>query len=321
MSVLLPDAQKREVLQFYFVKSLPYAIRILAATLFMVLGIVLQIMLAWPAALIGTGLFFFAGFLLAAAGYTNKPKEPPGGGIWKTVDVDRLDTILDIHSRSKSWDLAAFDVSNGLGVTLFLLVALIVGGLTLFGWRESQSWPFLIAGSAAGLYLPLWFSGLRAGYSREPLILKVRILRDLLVDFETIQHRGEEPRASLNLAGPQTDAIPLDAKFQINFTDASPDFYGLQCQININTVQGRKYPYCYFVVVAKRGMNIFPAATGLEHLGETTVETKFQGDVEIIVIRQYTTRTSGYHTSAARCRELLHTALQAARRVAKTHTR
>ena len=87
--------------------------------------------------------------------------------------------------------------------------------------------------------------------------------------------------------------------------------------MNINVVQGRNYPYCYFVAVGKPPSNIFPAAEGLAVSNRITVETKHQGEVDVIVIRGHTTRNSGYHTKPAQCRELLAAALEAGRRIAR----
>ena len=136
-----------------------------------------------------------------------------------------------------------------------------------------------------------------------------------------IRRPDEEVELSMKLCGTDEKAAPEDVKLQIRWANASQDFYGLQGQVNINNIQGRKYPYAYFVVVAKRGLNIFPAAYGLDQTGLTTVETKMQNDVEVIVIRQYTTKTSGYHTKPVRIRQLLDQALVAARRAAEGHPR
>ena len=93
----------------------------------------------------------------------------------------------------------------------------------------------------------------------------------------------------------------------------------MQCQVKINQVQGNKYPYCYFVAVAKPGLGILGVAEGLAVSGRITVEPQRQGDVDVIVIRGHTTRRSGYHTKPELCVALLERALEAGRRIARHH--
>lgn len=313
----LPDARERDLLQFHVARSLSYQSRVGWAAALILGGVVLEVLLPFPYGFVGVAPFFGAGLLLAAGGYTNKP-EVTGAGFWKTAKPAQLERILELHQRSSSWDFTALDISNLLGFLAFAAVLAASLALGALAAQLTGLWAFpLVAASAAALFFPLWFTGLRAGYSNAQLILKTKLLRELLSFYETMKQPGENAAISLKLNGPETEAVPQDLKLQITCPDAGPDFYGLQGQVNVNVVQGRKYPYCYFVVVAKRGANIESAARGLERRGEILVETKRQNDVELIIVRQHTTRTSGYHTKMKRCVELLEVALQAARRTAK----
>ncbi len=318
MSSVVPDPQRREALQFHFAKSLPYSARLMVAAVLLIGGVALEAALPPWANYTGLAFVFSAGFLLSAAGYTNRP-ESLGAGFWKTAETDSRDKIIDLHDRSGAWDMSALDITNGLGFLGFVAaVAAVLVTALAFVQADFQT-ALLVGASGAALVLPIWFSGSRAGWKNNELVLKVRILRDLLGYIESIKRPDEKTGVSLKLNGTEPDAFPTDAKLLISFPEASADFYGVQGQININNVQGNKYPYGYFVVVAKRGLGILPLGGGREVRGTVAVECSTQSDVEVIVVRQYTTRTSGYYTKPKQIRALLDIALDIAREASAGH--
>lgn len=307
---------ERGLLQFYLARGLSYGSRLRWVTGLLTLGVLFGLLGAGPVAFAGVLFFFAASLLLTAAGYTNRPKTV-AGGFWKTTDPGRLQQIVELNRRSRRWDMAALDVSNPLGVVCFLLALVAVGAAGVLGRVAMPSEGFaLVVACGLALLLPVWFSGWRAGHTRATLGEKVKVLQSVLEEFDQRKTSAETVQASLRLQGTDDRAAPTDARLQIAWPGASADFLGVQCQVKINEVQGNKYPYCYFVAVARPGLGIFPAAEGLAVPGRITVETQRQGDVDVIVIRGHTTKRSGYHTKPALCLELLERALEAGRRIA-----
>ncbi len=319
MNALAPHPAEQQHVQFHLARGLSYVVRLELVLGLLGAGILLELLLPPPAAFAGVACFLAAGILLTAAGYTNHPTLVTGG-FWKTTHLDRLQQIVDLNRRSQRWDYAALDISNPLGFVTLLLAAAAVGAAGLLAEHLLPGSGFvLLTSSCAAFLLPTWFSGWRAGHTRSGLIQTIRVLQQILTDYEQAAQPGETVQASLLLQGTDTNAVPSNARLQFTWPRASPDFHGLQCQVNINDVQGRKYPYAYFVAVAKRGLDIFPVARGQGEPGRITVETQVQSDVEVIVIRAHTTKTSGYHTKPAQCRQLLELSLQIARRIADEH--
>ncbi len=91
---------------------------------------------------------------------------------------------------------------------------------------------------------------------------------------------------------------------------------GLYAQIALNNVQGTDYPYFYVVLVAKDGSNLLsPYFNKLAIPDGIIKEMKKENDVEIIVIRQETTKNSGYYTNAKAIARIFDTGIIAARKI------
>ncbi len=321
MGAVIPGANQRGLLQFRLAKNLPYARRMTLAGALILAGFALEILLPPPFALLGLAPLAAAAMLLATAGYTNRPALPEQGGLWKTAPLDRLETLAALHRKTVSWDRAFLDISNPLGFFAFVAFLALTGFVALIVSADSSSGFGFLLTTLSGLTLaaPIWFTGLRAGFTHSELALKVKTLQQTLKILPPALGPGEEARLSLRLLGPEKEEVPDDVKLQIAWRDADAGFYGLQFQVNINTVQGNRYPYAYFVVVARRGMNIFQHARGLTKGKNITIETRVQNDVEVIIIRQTATRTSGYYTKPPAIAQLAAVALEAARRAARAN--
>ena len=138
--------------------------------------------------------------------------------------------------------------------------------------------------------------------------------------------RFEDPPCQIQpmfqLAGSGKNRTPVAARVFIRFPDGPEDFLGLQFQVALNDVQGTKYPYLYAVIVAKKPFGLLQnhmqaISSAAQSL---TVEPSREEDVEVIVIRQTTTKQSGYHTDAAAARRIAHFAWQSAARILLTAT-
>ena len=105
--------------------------------------------------------------------------------------------------------------------------------------------------------------------------------------------------------GSSDDVTPEDIKLFITFDKAPEDFLGVQAQITFNMNQ----PYLYCVVLAKDTFSLLknykptPASN-------ITFEKGLDNDVRFLVVRQYTTRDSGYSTTSKQADHVVDTAMK-----------
>jgi len=80
--------------------------------------------------------------------------------------------------------------------------------------------------------------------------------------------------------------------------------------VTANRVQGSDYPYLYCVLVARPGVRMLELLDP-EPPSNIVAEPdhKPDEDIDILVIRQRTTKTSGYHTDSAACQAIFLYAL------------
>ncbi len=120
--------------------------------------------------------------------------------------------------------------------------------------------------------------------------------------------------------------VPVDAKIFAVPEQAPSWLMGIQFQVSVNTVQSKPYPYFYSVIILKPGtlreLFGFSALRStkkkfpwlLERCGiddeKLVVELQRQKEVDVIIIRQKTTKSSGYYTDDRRSREIFEEALE-----------
>lgn len=269
-----------------------------------------------PFVLIGMGLVLVKGYdsRIRMKGFNLDPN-------WKTVPIEKIQEIEQLRKRNKKWDSDALDVSNPLGVFSFiaigalaLLVSLILGQMA-----KDMRVTAILGVDIATIMVPLWFSGMRFILKQPNLIVKVRIILSLYEMFESLKQKEEEFRPALMLSRDKDDrTIPVDARFSVVFPDSPEGFYGLQAQINLNVVQGTSYPYFYCVLAAKPGFGMSRYRQEIKTSNKIICEYQEDTRAEVLVIRQYTTKKSGYHTKERQCVEILRTALEGGRRICQS---
>ena len=189
--------------------------------------------------------------------------------------------------------------------------------------------------------LPLWFTGTRRILKNNQLIIKVEELLYIRETFEgVLSQNGDQfiPMMETKAAKEGKGDIPTDVQLKVRYKDMPNIYYGLQAQVNINDVQGKSYPYFYCVLVASKNLNLKPVREKFprwrKSLQRKTEKNTFlaffkgkglsekvicehnkQREVEVLVIRQKTTRTSGYHVSRNMASEIFHTAYELGRRI------
>lgn len=301
----LPDREERHKLQFFLFRQMGYVKRLTFAGGFIFLGLVIQAL--WPSQTFTTmfvvtlPLLFVGTLFLVARGYDLTLKNVTTHGEWQKTTRDRFQRARDLEEKIKKWDEAAIDGTNTIGVFTFLAVAFGVAGVWFWLGHimDQPHWAIVFAVDAGVLLLPHWFTGLRRGWKPVSLRQEVDAVETAL---NAIEHYGEPPcqiQPMFEMGGADKTA-PVGARAFVRFPDAPEDFLGLQFQVSVNDVQGTKYPYLYAVLVAKQNFGlIVKHADSIRARGQfenLTIETNVEDDVEVIVIRQPTTKTSGYHT-------------------------
>ncbi len=315
-----PPPEKRDSVRFHFAKNLPYNVRIYLILFLLVAGFILQLyymnpLYGIPLLLIGTGLALVKGYdsRVRMKGFNLDPN-------WKTVSMEKIKEIELLRKRSKKWDRDALDISNPLGFfSLFLFGALaLIASVILGDLAKDTRVTIILAVDVAIIMIPLWFSGMKFILKQPNLIVKIRIILSLYELFGSLKQEGEEFRPALMLSRDKdNNTIPVDARFSVVFPDSPEAFYGLQAQINLNVVQGASYPYFYCVLASKPGFGMSRYIQEIKTSPKIICEYQEDSRAEVLVIRQYTTKKSGYHTKDRQCADILSVALEGGRLIKK----
>jgi hypothetical protein len=315
-----PPPERRDIVRFHFAKNLPYNIRISLALSLLIAGFAVQ--LYFMKALYGALLLFVGICLVLVKGYDSRLRikgftQDPN---WKTVSIEKIQEIEQLRKKNIKWDRDALDISSGLGVFSLILIggAALVGAFFLGELAKDRRVTTILAVDIAVIMIPLWFSGMKFIMKQPNLAIKVKMILWLHEIFQDLQKEGEEFRPALMLArGKDDKTIPDDARFSVAFPDSPEGFYGLQAQINLNVVQGTSYPYFYCVLAAKPGFGLFKHKEKIPLAKKVICEYQEDTRAEVLVIRQYTTRKSGYHTKERQCVGILSNSLEGARLICK----
>jgi len=311
---ILPPPQKDGEIKFMLAKSLPYRPRMALIALTLAAGLGLQVTIGfWP----GYALLI-AGLLLGMnSGYDAAPRLT-GVEAWEKVSPDEFGKVLDKAKELSKWDEDFFDGTSPLGLAGLVLTALacsIAYYVVSSRWSFPDGYFFYFGLDALAIIFPLWFVGTRDYLRKDRLVIKVEMLEKVMAALNDPSDAQVQPMLSLNPTE-KGGKEPEDARLMVKLVGAPKDFYGLQVQLSINSVQGKDYPYLYCVLIAKHGSGLLKdwqkfadqpeknflsgifgqllgnAPTGLVY------EPSDADEVEIIVVRQRTTRESGYYTNA-----------------------
>ncbi len=313
-----PLPSDRDIIRFHFAKDLSYGSRILVSIFLLVLGFAIQLifMNAWA----GVPFLIPAVGLVLVRGYDSRIrlKTFSMDSNWTEVSIDKIQELEDLRLRTKTWDKDTWDISNPrgcFGLFLWVIIAFAVAaGLGLLV-RSFTIFLVLII-DAAIIAIPQWFSGMRFILTQPNLAVRVALLLKLERKFHGMNRKGERFKPALMLTrGEDGKTVPVDARFSVVLPNSPEGFYGLQAQININLVQGRSYPYFYCVLAAKPGFDLQIYENRIRKIKNLMVEYQQDNRAEVLVLRQRTTKRSGYHTRDRTCVEILEAALKAGRMI------
>ena len=315
--MLLPDPLRRGEIHFHIAKSLPYGTRLAAILVLLTAGFVVQaVALAFGCVwgVLFGGLCLFAATLLSLVkGYTNKPRELKGAREWKGAERENLAKILTISEKAKTWDQSFLDITCPRGcLALAGVLFLVFVGAVVLGDLGFELLACVWVVDACVLILPHWVTGVRTVLTNAPLTIKAQLLLQVMDAWKAAAQADEKMLPQMEVLNTPEGQLPQDAKLVLQMDRLGQDFLGLQTQVVINNVQGSDFPYLYCVLVARPKLGLHTQLQ-LEPPAEIVAESKTQEDVQILIIRQHTTKTSGYHTDAAAALRIFQYALSQAR--------
>lgn len=342
--MFLPQAQRRGELHFHLSKSLPYRSRIAIAFALIATGLTLQVFVMntgtiWSKellgdwrlhigigmALLGLGMVLVGVVMLLVKGYSSRPSPELSSERWRTCRREEVERIVQIDRNQRDWDVDSLDITNPAGIVAlvgaFLLFGCLIEGLGYIAsgmdYYVSSNYKYYLIPCVIVMLVPFWLSGTRSILKKGELVLKAGILLRLHKQFQTMEKQGERFQFQmLTRRGDESGLdTPADLKAGVTFQGASPEFLGVQMQITINEVQGSRHPYCYCIIVAKKG---FPSdrfkMKGVPP-SNVVVESSSERDTDVFVIRQRTTEDSGYHTGSTVIERILRYSLEEARKI------
>ena len=214
---------------------------------------------------------------------------------WKEVTPDRIDQVLDHCRKIKKFR------SQNLGCFVGIIIVMIVFVGFLFPVLSDLSAPFSLLAAiidAFVLFSGVILSGRKSAWMPHALDIKARIVKRFLQSSMIKGDPTIHAMPYLEIGRTKEGDYPNDVRFLVKFKGAPDTLIGLQGQISINTVKSRPYPYFYTVVIARPEFRLIHKFKSLKNsLDKITLETKKTGEVDVVVIRQTTTKTSGYHTN------------------------
>jgi len=315
--MILPAQSDRGTVVFAFLPSLSYNTRMAISFIVVAAGLALQ--LATSHVLPGILLVAVGNLLLVVKGYDNRVDS---GGFdaaaqWERVGSEKLQELKVLDKKMRRWDRSLLDVTNPLGAVAFvvlfgLLILIIIASLSADS--EVARYGFILAFNAVVLLLPHWVTGIRSVLRRPGLLVRIEAIETVL-DRAKRRLKDHQVTLLMLLSGGEV-SIPEDVKFKVDIAGRDPDFLGLYGQVVINAVQGTSYPYFYVVLVARKGYGLHDAYRDHRPGDDVTKEFKYEGEVEVMVLRQHTTERSGYHTKPAAASAIFYEGLGLAERLA-----
>ncbi len=214
---------------------------------------------------------------------------------WQEVTPAKIDQVSDHCARVRKFRSMGTGCAIGLvaGAFFFFIVcAPVIAEIV----RPSFILYVLVINSVI-LFGGLLIGGQKSAWMPNSLDVKIEIVRRLTSSQIVKSDPWLIPACFLEIGTAEEGSYPNDTRFMIRFRDAPADFVGLQGQVSLNSVKSAVYPYFYIVIIAKHGFNLFDKV-GEPVFPRLVVERKETEGVDVIVLRQQTTKTSGYHTDA-----------------------
>jgi len=316
--MFLPKPQRRGEIQFIVAKGLPYNRRLAIILGLLAAGFLLQALVPEDFALfVGAALLLAATLLAVVAGFSNAPDKMTGPKEWRGATLEQFRQVLTIARKSRQWDQSALDITCVTGGTVFVMALAVLSLLVFLLLNNNQEWlAIALALDASVLVLPHWVTGVRRILTNDPLTVKIGLFLFIMDLWERDRREDETIHPQMQVRRCPGGEMPCDAKLVFRFAGLGEAFLGLQVQVVLNRVEGSDYPYLYCVLVARPSLGMLDRLKCRPAKGIVTEADRKKADnVDVLVVRQKTSKTSGYHTNAAACRNIFLFALSLCRQL------
>ncbi len=214
--------------------------------------------------------------------------------VWEEVTPERIELVYEHCRKIKKFKSAGIGCFIGLifgSIFLFGIFApVLVGKNGILGFGLTVAIIDTII-----LFAGLFVSGNKSAWMPNNMDVKTTVVRRLINLPSIIKDPSLKVAPFLEIGKTKTGSFPHDTRMLVKFIDAPETFIGVQGQISINTVKSSAYPYFYNVIIAKHEFDLFKKL-GQPELRNITIENNEDDEIDVVVIRQTTTKTSGYHT-------------------------
>lgn len=281
------DQRITEQKTYWLFHGMPRKLRLIATAVLLLAGFILQLRYN---VLIGLGLILCASFLNMLRSI--KLTEPESvSASWERVTLNEFTKALERINYLKKWQTTS---GGGRGILVIILTIILFASVPKI--IASTNISALVLLDFYVLFVPLFLSGVRRAWSPPDLEIKLNVLSKI-IEYDFIKSNPEIGiQPFMQLAKDVSGAnYPVDCKLMIEFEKAPKDFLGVQVQVSINKVGGISYPYAYAVIIAKSSLGL-PFRDIKSQEKKILYEPKKEGEMDILVIRQATTKTSGYQT-------------------------
>jgi len=269
---------------YILLPNIGFRLRSLVTVILFAVGILIQ----WSSSNFFPGLPFvlFAGLLHIQKGA--HLKRPKGGKIiWRSGTVKELFSIEDQLHRIKKWRGLGFDTKIAITIPIFFILIFLS---PFFGKVGIFLWDLVI------LFVPIFMTGTRSAWEPPELRTKVTNIKDLVASFPWKSYELYSYNLDFGIRGKVDSSYPFDVRLKIERKDQNDQLIGVQGQYSVNRIKTKEYPYFYIVIVARKGFNI---RRKIGRIASWTLEFEDDKEVEVAIVRQHTTKTSGYHTTLA----------------------
>jgi hypothetical protein len=275
---------------------------------------------------LGTLLLVFGVALAVPRGVFNSPESERGKSEWKNVTAEQFRELFALEAESTRWAVCNLDINCVRGFLFFLGTAAAGGAAVLvltllqggWSWQKALLEPMpglraeLLAVDAVVLWVPVWIFGQRWSWKPADLLTKVRALHTILSRARQVPDPEADVSPMLEVRTVPGGTLPVDARLFVTRKDAPSEFIGVQVQVSLNKVQNVSYPYLYAVVIAREEFGL--SAEDFWFSKDVVEFEDADDEVDVLVIRQKTSKTSGYHTKEPDQIRIFEEAMDVARR-------
>ncbi len=307
---------------FHFFPKLSTAQRWIIFIMLVISGLLLQMLTRnfWS----GSVLLFLASLLMSHKGIDLRahPERFNHHTEWKNSTRSQIEELLTMYRKMKIWDRSGYEVSSCAGGLFFVL--LLAAGFTIMiaGIEENDLMMIFSGGNLLMLMTPQYFSGFRKYDAGARVILYARECLQAATMIEEMQP-GKIKVSFLTLLAKKANSdifYPKEVKLKMTTDDAPESFMGAYGQLSVNKVGSNEYPYFYTVLIFKPEFELERKMHGIQLRNDVMIkEFSSENGVDVLVLRQRTTRTSGYHTNAKAVRGILATTFDVYEQLTKKH--